>query len=183
VANLSQVHAGKGTGVLPPPDKTWLLERNAFRPIVWLDSWPENHHVCHIFHIGKNDGKTMVMVFGKDLIHQNQYKPSSCDVFFSKQVLFHLFHIFCLGSVSSNQNTKNGGWQDTFGTDGTVVHHDFFGRISPLTEPSRDGTMVAVDGRWFPGIHGLDSSQEYPLHRFLTLVPGWGMGSRKNTPW
>lgn len=82
VANLSQVHAGKGTGVLPPPDKTWLLERNAFRPIVWLDSWPENHHVCHIFHIGKNDGKTMVMVFGKDLIHQNQYKPSSCDVFF-----------------------------------------------------------------------------------------------------
>ena len=54
VANLSQVHAGKGTGVLPPPDKTWLLERNAFRPIVWLDSWPENHHVCHIFHIGKN---------------------------------------------------------------------------------------------------------------------------------
>jgi hypothetical protein len=64
-----------------------------------------------------------------------------------------------------------------------VVHHDFFGRISPLTEPSRDGTMVAVDGRWFPGIHGLDSSQEYPLHRFLTLVPGWGMGSRKNTPW
>ena len=31
VANLSQVHAGKGAGVLPPPDKTWLLERNAKR--------------------------------------------------------------------------------------------------------------------------------------------------------
>lgn len=60
------VHAGKGTGVLPPPDKTWLL--------------------------------------------------------------------------------------DTFGTDGTVVQHDFFGRISPLTE--------------------------YPLHRFLTLVPGY---SSRNT--
>lgn len=41
---------------------------------------------------------------------------------------------------------------DTFGTDGTVVHHDFFGRISPLTE--------------------------YPLHRFLTLVPGY---SSRNT--
>lgn len=60
------VHAGKGSGALPPPDKTWLL--------------------------------------------------------------------------------------DTFGTDGTVVQNDFFGRISPLTE--------------------------YPLHRFLTLVPGY---SSRNT--
>lgn len=36
---------------------------------------------------------------------------------------------------------------DTFGTDGTIVGNDFFGRIPPLTN--------------------------YPLHRFLTLVPGF----------
>eukprot|EP00930_Biecheleria_cincta_P043356 TRINITY_DN29782_c0_g1_i1.p1 TRINITY_DN29782_c0_g1~~TRINITY_DN29782_c0_g1_i1.p1 ORF type:complete len:691 (-),score=134.75 TRINITY_DN29782_c0_g1_i1:314-2386(-) len=36
---------------------------------------------------------------------------------------------------------------DTFGTDGTIVGNDFFGRIPPLTD--------------------------YPLHRFLTLVPGF----------
>lgn len=41
---------------------------------------------------------------------------------------------------------------DTFGTDGTVVANDFFGRIPPLTD--------------------------YPLHRFLTLVPGY---SSRNT--
>ncbi|CAE8631359.1 unnamed protein product [Polarella glacialis] len=37
---------------------------------------------------------------------------------------------------------------DTFGTDGTVLQHEFFGRIPPLTN--------------------------YPLERFLTLVPGYG---------
>lgn len=41
---------------------------------------------------------------------------------------------------------------DTFGTDGTVVDNDFFGRVPPLTD--------------------------YPLHRFLTLAPGY---SSRNT--
>ncbi|CAE7271967.1 unnamed protein product, partial [Symbiodinium necroappetens] len=41
---------------------------------------------------------------------------------------------------------------DTFGTDGTVLDHQFWGRIRPLTD--------------------------YPLHRFLTLIPGF---SPRNT--
>ncbi|CAJ1368299.1 unnamed protein product, partial [Effrenium voratum] len=57
------------------------------------------------------------------------------------------------GKAAGNLPPADKTWLlDTFGTDGTVVEHSFFGRIPPLTD--------------------------YPLHRFLTLVPGF---SARNT--